>query len=213
MTFLDAVNAVLRRLREDTVESWNETTYSTLIGNYINDARQTVEDAFDWASLHDELTVTTSSGTASYELDGAGEKAHVTMVLDDTNNRVLTQVEADWITKQQQLNDVNAPPYNYAFDETATDLDPKLVFWPTPDGTYTVTVQTDKSGTDLSGDSDIIPVPSFPVVQYALAMAREERGDVGQAPGTVYEVARKALSSAVMAEAAKRPEKVHWNVV
>ena len=212
MTYLEAVNYVLRRLRETTVSTVTETTYSTLIGGFVNDARQMVEDAFDWGSLHDELTITTAASTASYTLDGAGEKAHVTLVVDDTNNHVLTQVNADWIASKIQINDTEGPPYYYAFDEVASDLDPKMVFYPTPDGTYSIKVQTDKSGSDLSSDGAVLPVPYFPVVQYALAMAREERGDVGQSPGTVYEVANKALASAVMTEAAKRPEKVHWTV-
>lgn len=212
MTYLEAINYVLRRLREQPVTDSVETEYSTMIGGYINDARQMVEDAFDWGGLHDELTITTVASTASYTLDGAGEKAHVTQVLDTTNNTTLTQVNADWITKNQEINAVEGPPSYYAFDEVGSDNDPKIVFWPTPDAVYSIKVQTEKSGVDLTNNSTVIPVPSFPVVQFALAMAREERGDVGQAPGTVYEVAYKALSSAINAEAAKRPEKVHWEV-
>ena len=49
MTYLDAINRVLRRLREDEVSSVTSTAYSKLIGDYVNDAVRLVEDAWDWS--------------------------------------------------------------------------------------------------------------------------------------------------------------------
>jgi hypothetical protein len=42
MTYLELVNAVLRRLRVDQVTSVAETDYSLLIGDFINDAKSSV---------------------------------------------------------------------------------------------------------------------------------------------------------------------------
>ena len=41
-TFLQAVNDVLARLREVQVASLTETTYATLIGKFVNDAKRQV---------------------------------------------------------------------------------------------------------------------------------------------------------------------------
>ena len=38
MTYLEAINKVLRRLREDEVASPDTSSYSKLIGEFINDA-------------------------------------------------------------------------------------------------------------------------------------------------------------------------------
>jgi hypothetical protein len=45
MTYLELVNDVLVRLRETTVSSVSETSYSSLIGKFVNDAKRQIEDA------------------------------------------------------------------------------------------------------------------------------------------------------------------------
>ena len=43
MTYLNLVNNVLRRLREDEVASVSNDTYSKMVGDFVNDAKQFVE--------------------------------------------------------------------------------------------------------------------------------------------------------------------------
>ena len=50
MTYLNIVNNVLRRLREDTVTTISANTYSAMVGDFINDAKQLVENAWDWSN-------------------------------------------------------------------------------------------------------------------------------------------------------------------
>ena len=59
MTYLEAVNSVLRRLREDEVVSVSANPYSKLVGELVNDAKRLVEDAWDWSSLRNTITVQT----------------------------------------------------------------------------------------------------------------------------------------------------------
>ena len=73
-TFLQAVNDVLVRLREVQVSSLSETTYATLIGKFVNDAKRQVEDAYSWNVLTTTITVPTVSATSSYTVTGAGQK-------------------------------------------------------------------------------------------------------------------------------------------
>jgi hypothetical protein len=59
MTYLELVNDVLVRLREQTVTTVGLTTYSSLIGKFVNDAKRQIEDAYDWNALGQTITVTT----------------------------------------------------------------------------------------------------------------------------------------------------------
>ena len=70
MTYLDIVNNVLRRLREDTVTTVSANTYSAMVGDFINDAKQLVENAWDWSNLRSTLTITTAADDYTYSLTG-----------------------------------------------------------------------------------------------------------------------------------------------
>ena len=67
-TYVNLVNHVMRRLREDEVSSVSNTTYSTMVGDFVNDAKRHVEDAHDWSALRATITVSTSDGTDGYTL-------------------------------------------------------------------------------------------------------------------------------------------------
>lgn len=66
-TYLQLVNDVLVRLRESAVTTVTQTSYSTLIGALVNDAKKEVEDAWQWSQLLDYLTFSTITGITSYE--------------------------------------------------------------------------------------------------------------------------------------------------
>ena len=55
MTYLQLVNAVLRRLRESEVTTvqgaGNTNSYARLVGDFINEAKSQVEAAYDWSAL------------------------------------------------------------------------------------------------------------------------------------------------------------------
>ena len=73
MTYLEAINNVLRRLREDEVTTTSETSYSALIGDLINDAKKLVEDSWTFSSLRSTIQVATVVGQAEYSLTGSGQ--------------------------------------------------------------------------------------------------------------------------------------------
>ena len=64
-TYLQAVNSVLRRLRETEVSTVNENSYSKMIGELVNDAKSSVESAFGWNALTSTLTVPTVADTST----------------------------------------------------------------------------------------------------------------------------------------------------
>ena len=71
MTYLELVNSVLRRLRENTVATVSQSAYSQLVGMYVNDSKRQVEDAWGWEVLGTSLPVTTAPGTTLYTVTGS----------------------------------------------------------------------------------------------------------------------------------------------
>ena len=56
MTYLQLVNEVLKRLREDTVTNVvsNDDVVADMVVSLVNDAKRTVEDAHTWNVLNYE---------------------------------------------------------------------------------------------------------------------------------------------------------------
>ena len=84
MTYLQLVNSVLRRLREDEVTSVSQNSYSKLIGEFVNDAKRSVEDSYDWTALRTTLVVTTDDTTFNYVLTGSQNRMKLLDVINDT---------------------------------------------------------------------------------------------------------------------------------
>lgn len=60
MTYLDLVNNVLRRMREEEVSTVSESTYSKMVGDFVNDSKKLVETSWDWSALRTTLTIETT---------------------------------------------------------------------------------------------------------------------------------------------------------
>ena len=58
------MNNVLRRLREEEVTTVNENTYSKMAGDFINDAKTTVEQSYDWSALRKTVVINTPLDSA-----------------------------------------------------------------------------------------------------------------------------------------------------
>mgnify|MGYP003628977676 CR=1 FL=1 len=214
MTYLQAINQVMRRLRESEVSTYNETTYSTLIGDFVNDSRQYVSERWDWLSLEEKITITTSSGNDTYALDGAGSGGTVTQLIDITNNTVLIEWPIDHIRQEENISSpANGKPTHYAYVAPAADLDPQIKLRVKPAGEYTLYAYIDKSDVALTADTDVLVIPSQPVVQMAYALALDERGSTGGSSGrNQHGLAETYIANAIMADAEKRPASTVWEV-
>lgn len=214
MTLLQAVNGVLRRLRETPVATVSQTAYSTMIVDLINDAYEYIGEAHDWLGLEDTITVATVSGTAEYELDGVGETGDVKKAVNTTSNDVMTEWTYERIKQESEINaPANGRPFSWAVSSRNADGDPNIIFRPTPDGVYSINVRVDKPITRLSADTDVFVIPSAPIVQMALGLALAERGDTGGTSGTVQlQIADQFIQNAIVGDIARRPEKQQWYV-
>jgi hypothetical protein len=184
MTYLDLVNNVLRRLRETEVASVQSTAYSKLIGDIVNDAKDLVENSWDWSALRNPLTITTSAGTYTYALTGGGNKVKKFNIINDTSNLVM-----------------------YTFRNTDASDDPNIDVYPKPDGVYSLRFSGAFRNADLSANTDTLEVPPMPVVHLAVALAARERGETGGTSTQEYfTIANRYLADAIAQDAGRHPE-------
>lgn len=211
-TYLDMVNNVLTRLREPTVSSVQDNSYSKLIGVYINDAKREVEDAYDWNSLTTTLTANTTDSLFNYVLTGSGTRFRVIDVLNDTNDTQMNYAATVWMDKQFLLvqSGKGAPAY-YNFNGVDVNGDTQVDVYPIPDGAYTLRFNLIVPQVDLSGDTDRILVPPHLVNMLAYAKAIAERGeDSGILSSEAYQLYRLSLADAVAIERNRYLEEVVW---
>lgn len=215
-TYLQIVNNVLTRLREQTVAGVNDTTYSSLIGVLVNDAKREIEDAHDWQCLADTILVNTVGGTASYTLTGSGQRFRVSEVINDTHNAMMEYVDNTWIQRQYYIADSTqqSAPYYFSYDGVDGNGDTKVNLFPVPDGVYQlrwgVTVPQD----DLSSDSTTAKVPAHLIEMLAYAKAVGERGeDGGSNFSELYQQYRLSLADSIAIEKNRSEDEVVWSEV
>jgi len=215
MTYLQLVNSVLRRLREEEVTTVDESDYSTLIGDFVNDAKRQVEDAWDWTALRNTYTLTTTSGTSNYALTDFGVRSNVLYVHNETTNGYINQESLQRI-RQLALGTDNASgtPYYCAIENVDSNGDANIRFYQTPNSTQTISVYTIKRTDGLSADSDTLLVPTAPVIQYAFSFALRERGETGgQSAIEQSAFAKQDLNNAIAHDASLNPEGTLWTTV
>jgi len=213
-TYLELVNNVLRRLREKEVSAVTDNAYSKLIGDFVNDAKRMVEDSYNWNALNNTISTTTSSGVYNYTLTDSGQRFRVADVINDTSNNFLdvkSSVEMD------KLFLIDTPesgyPQYYNFNGVDSNGDTKVDLYPIPDSSYIIKFNITKPQAPLSASSDVLLIPSEPVIFNAVARAMSERGeDGGIVSNEMYSIYRQSLSDAIALESGRYIEESEWVV-
>jgi hypothetical protein len=208
MTYLELVNDVLVRLRESTVSTVGETTYSSLIGKFVNDAKRQIEDTYNWNCLNQTITVTTASGTSSYSLTGVGQKFRVGDVINTTSYITLSNIAvADMNRKLNFGTPAQSIPSQYCFSGVDGNGDTKVDLFPIPSGVFTLKFDVTIPQANLTSDGTSVKVLDYLVTQSAYARALIERGeDGGTNSNEAYALFRGMLSDAIALESTRYPE-------
>jgi hypothetical protein len=212
MTYLEIVNAVLRRLREREVSSVQATAYSKLIGDFINESKSQVEAAWDWSALRSTLTLNTTANVFNYELNGSQNSFKVLDVWNDSDDIEMQYKDASWfnrefLTASPQLG----TPLYYNFNGVSADGDTQVDLYPIPDAAYALRFNVTLRNQELSADTNNMVIPKRPVILLATAMAIEERGeDGGQQSMNAYAASQSALADEIAMDAARHPEDTIW---
>ena len=210
MTYLQLVNKILIRLRENEVTSVSQTPYSKLIGEFVNVVKREVEDTWNWAALRTTVSVSTTATFYSYELTGATPRSRVLDVFNDTDNYEMKYQTTYWFDRQFQGNDPQSgSPAFYNFNGVSNDGDNLVDVYPIPDGSYSLRFNILRPQADLDDDADELLIPYTVVVEGALARAISERGDDG---GYTEQEQRynRILSDYIAIEAGSRPDETIW---
>tara|TARA_R110002012_G_scaffold279111_1_gene467030 strand:- start:1354 stop:2010 length:657 start_codon:yes stop_codon:yes gene_type:complete len=215
MSFRTTLNKVLVRLREDTISSdWsgviNDSTavddYQKLVGEFVNEAKTIVEDAWNWGALRTVISFNTSASTSQYTLTGLTNRGRVLQVIDSTNNAVLPQTsDAYFYQVTHTGSTANGVPSYYRLNNNTID------FWPVPGGTYAIKVHAVDAPDDLTNASDTLLVQEHLVVLGAYSLALSERGEDGGTPSDQAALRFKtALTDAISQDSGRTVNETTW---
>lgn len=215
MTFIELVNEVLKRLRERSVSTVDQTTYSSMVGAFINDAKHTVESAWDWSANRVIEDITTVPGQSTYTLSGFGSSGEVLSAWNETAKGELVHKPQVWFDKRNFSGDVpEGSPQSFTFRGVDPSGDPKIELYPVPNKVDTLRFNIRKNQEELQSDSDELLVPWRPVVHLAVALLAEEKGEVGSTMNARYFAqAEIMLSDAIAYDASRNPTETYWRAV
>lgn len=212
-TYLQAVNSVLRRLRENEVSTVNENAYSTLIGELVNDAKKQVEDAYEWNSLVTYFTVTTVADTHNYTVTGLGDRFRIVDFLNDTQDYAMINITAERMNRFTTFGTPQkSSPLYYTFSTVdSASGDTKVDVFPIPDKAYTLILDAIVPQDDLTSDNTVILAPATPIILNAYARALLERGeDNGLNSSEAWALYKSSLSDNIAIQAAHHTEFTEW---
>lgn len=179
VTYLQLVNTLLKRVREDEVTSVSDNDYSLLLGEFVNLAKEELESRHNWARLRLTSRILTSEGVWAYELDSIGDNYEIQFVWDDTNDQEL--VYRPYIDMSRWLNEndaENKPGFPTWYDINGYVGDNAVInLYPIPNGRYYINVDAVVAQSELTADTDELIIPKRPVIETAMVHVLEERGE------------------------------------
>ncbi len=215
-TFLDCVNGVLRRVREVEAVSVSDNAYVKLVGEFVNEAKREVEDAWNWSVLRTTKTISTANGTQNYEIPGTNPRSRLLSIYIPSLKRDLVQATQYQMHEWTNLQGTTTgdPQYFSVGNSTAATGVLTIDLWPVPTSVLTVKVDCVVPQADLSAGTDVVYVPSELVIQGAYLRAINERGeDGGRLSEQQADLYRKAVASYISIEAERYGDETTWEWV
>lgn len=213
MTYIELINKVLIRLREDTVDDLSQP-YTQLIGEFVNESKREVEDSWRWVQLRTTVQVPATAGNSRYTLTGSGDRSKIMYVINDTDDFEMKLANSKWMTLQftTATTQQGAPIYYDLNGQTSGDSNVDV--FPIPDASYNLNFNMVIPQSELTAISEELTVPDYPVLLGAYAKAIAERGeDSGLSYRDALVNAEKALSDAIAMDAINTPSELIWEVV
>lgn len=215
MTYLEAINEVLRRLRESTVATVDASPYVELIGKYVNESKRIVEDAWNWTVLRGAVAVSATSSTDIYELTGTDQRTRILDAYNVTSKGQLGEYPYMLLNKwNNEATTTGRPMYYSNHAVTAATGVRKVRLWPYPDGNYSLSFNCVIPQADLSTGSTVISVPAEPIVLGAYLRAINERGeDQGRLSEIQERLYAVSLGDAISQDATLHEDELVWHPI
>jgi hypothetical protein len=215
MTYLQLVNSVLRRLREDEVATVDQNSYSRLVGELVNEAKETVENSWDWTGLRTTLIIPTVKSTYLYTIPDSQNKIKVLNIINDTGNVFMARRGSSWMRNLFLNQDPpESSPQYYNLKTLDANGDNVFEVYPIPDGVYDLNFSIVKREGYFVNDTDKLKVPTQPVLLLATALAARERGETGgTSAAEQFGLADRSIADAIAYDAAQHPDETIWTTV
>jgi hypothetical protein len=209
VTYLELINKVLNRLRQDTIASLSDNG-ATIVGHFVNQAKEEIEDMGPWKALRSAQTVSASAGTASYAMGSTNERSYVLrdprgvpQIYETTSGSkgLIDLIDWEEMRRLHNLDEsvVTGQPIYAAIDRSASGL--TIKFYPTPASSRTYSVVCVVPQAALAAVDTALTIPSRPVWMYAAALYALERGEEGSGePGSLMMQARAVINDAVLTD-------------
>ena len=216
-TYTSLINSVLRRVRESEVAGPTSTTYAALVGDFVNETKREVEDAWKWSMLRQTISVNTVQSADTLSVLGAGNR----WKLQDPLYSVYNATSKDYLCKANNVafergavDDVTeGTPAEYVFEGQDANGDPEVRLYRIPDGVYAINFKLIVPQDDFSLGTEVLKVPDYPVLMGAIAKALAERGeDNGSTSGEGYNRYQLALNDAISVDEARTTAETTWYV-
>ena len=210
MTYLDIVNKVLVRLRENQVGSLTENSYSTLIADLVNVVKREIENSWEWSVLRTTLSATTTNGLFNYVLNGFGTTSRVLYVFNDTDDITMRNMPSDWFDRQFLMSTIQrGSPAFYNFNGVDASGDMQVDVFPIPDAAYDLRFNIVMPQPDLVNATDTLLINSNLLIEGVVSRALMERGEDGGSADQELRY-RNMLADFISIEAGHRPTETTW---
>ena len=219
MTFREAINEVLIRLREDTISSdWSGdindsstvSAYQKVIGALINDSKRSIESYNDWLVLRQTVDISTVASTKNYNLS-SGQNFKILDVVNNSTGTQLIQVSKAYLNNIKYPTDPTGEPLYYGFNGADTSNNLKVDLSPIPTAAQTISFDIVKYQDVLTEADTVIKIPSKPLILGAYARAISERGEDGGTQSSIAaQEASNSLSQAIMVDSGNVQFESDW---
>ena len=216
-TWLSLTNDVLKLLRETTVASVSTTSYSSLIGLFVNEAKEEVEDAWNWSALRSTINVSMVVAQRNYVATGTSYRTKILDVYNTTRNWRMTFYQNN--VYLNNLTSVTTAASNAPYEMDVVGSDPTtgsiiVRVNPLPTATDNLRFFTVNPTAEFDADADTLAIPKRPVIQLAYLKAINERGeDSGRASEIQEKIYKNTLATAIAQDAAFFEDETTWRAV
>ena len=140
MTFREAINEVLIRLREDTIsanwsgdinDSSDVSVYQKVVGAIVNDSKRSIESYNDWLVLRETVDISTVADTKNYNLS-SGQDFKILDVVNNSTGTQLVQVSKAYLNNIKYPTDPTGEPLYYGFNGADASSNLKVDLSPIP---------------------------------------------------------------------------------
>lgn len=208
-TWLSLVNGVQRRMRSAPTPTVTNSTYGTLVGKFVNDAKREVESAWDWTALRSTVNVTTAAGTDTYALTGTNERTRIMYGWNVTRGHRLGKIDHNrFYTNINGTTVTEGTAAKYCVTGMSSGLR-QVGVWPRPSEVESLQFYCIIPQADLAADATELTVPAYPVELMAWVFALIERGeDGGFDRQSASLMAQSALVDAIAEDASMLSEEI-----